>query len=104
MFKIEELAGSLIKQGRFREAIPKVMNELCIALYKGVITEDELFNPISGMPAVLAQVCLNPTNLKQVNAFGDKLLSLAIRCGLVEVTTAEEFNKNVKDSREANDA
>ena len=100
-FKIEELSGSLIKQGRFDAAIPKVINELHIALNKGVISEDELFNPVYGMPAVLARICLNPSNMDVVNKFGDKMLSIAIRCGLLEVARTEEYDKNVQESREA---
>lgn len=100
MFKIEELSGSLIKQGRFKEAIPKVINELHVALNKGAIGEEELFNPIIGLPAVLAQICLNPSDMKQVNAFGDKMLNLAIRCGLLEIAKSDEYEKNVRESRE----
>ena len=101
MFKIEELSGSLIKQGRFKEAIPKVMNEIAIALNKGFLTEDELLNPVSGIPATLARVCLNPSDIKTVNLLGDKMLRLAIRCNLLEVVKTEEYDKNVQESREA---
>jgi hypothetical protein len=102
MFKIEELAGSLIKSGRFKEAVPHVLNELAIAMRNGVVTERELLNPVCGLLARFMHVCLNPTNVDEVQKLGNAFIMLALRTpGMVEIASKEEYEKNVKESREA---
>lgn len=98
MFKIEELSGSLIRSGRFKEAISVFQNEIRLALNAGVITEAEMFN----LQFRFCSILLNPSDMFAVNTLSDSMLKLAMRIpGYLPKVTPEEFEKNVKASREA---
>lgn len=102
MFKIHELAGSLIKSGRFKDAVPVVINELAIAMRNGVITQEELLNPITGLLSRFMHICLDPSDFEKVQKLGNAFILLALRTpGMVEVCSQEEYEQNVKESREA---
>jgi hypothetical protein len=102
MFKINELAGSLIKSGRFKDAVPIVINELAIAMRHGVITQEELLNPIGGLLARFMHICLDPSDYDSVQKLGNAFIMLALRIpGMVETCSQEEYELNVKESREA---
>jgi len=78
MFQIEELAGSLIKSGRFQDAIEVFGKELLLAMGFGVITKEEVFGT-DGIIARFNRIILNPCNLDEVNKLGDDLIFIAIR-------------------------
>ena len=78
MFKIEELAGSLIKQGRFKDALPVVGHELSLAIAHSVISRREYFGP-DGIMVRLGNILLNPGDTEAVQKLGDDLIYIAIR-------------------------
>lgn len=97
MFKLEELSGSLIRSGRFKEAIPVLLNELFRALKHGVISEDEMRNILTRFGCIL----LNPSDMVDVRNLSESMLRLVLRIpGYVPTVSYEEFDKNVKASRE----
>jgi hypothetical protein len=97
MFKLEELSGSLIRSGRFKDAIPIFYFEVKMALSRGVISELEMFS----LSQDFATVLLNPADVDTVSELGEKMIKLALRIpGLVPVVS-EDYEANVKASREA---
>lgn len=99
MFRLEELSGSLIKQGRFAEAIDRFYCEINIARQHGVITLTEFVD----LSRAFAKVLLNPSCFDEVQTLGNQMLQLAIRIpNYVPTISEKEFKKNVKESREAN--
>ena len=78
LFKIEELSGSLIKSGRFQDAIEVFNKELMEAMYEGVISTSELLGP-GGIISRFNHILLNPSNLDAVNKLGDDMIYIAIR-------------------------
>lgn len=99
MFRLDELSGHLIKSGRFKDAIDKFYFELDTAKTLGVITYDEFYF----LSRQFAFILLNPSDYKEVEALGNKMLNLAIRIpGKLPIVSEEEFKKNVKQSREDN--
>ncbi len=103
MFKVmEELSGSLIKSGKFRQAIPQFTTELRMALKNGVISEQEIFGS-KGLLNRFSAILLNPSNFDEVQALGNSMLHLALRIpNAVPVVTKDVFDRNVKDSRGPN--
>jgi hypothetical protein len=97
MFKIEELSGSLIKSGNFKDAIDPFYAELDEAFIAGCIT----YNEWLGLSKAFAWILLNPSNYEDVKAVGDKMIALAVRLEKLPAVSTEEFNANVKKSREA---
>jgi hypothetical protein len=99
MFKLEELSGTLIKSGRFKEAVPVFSHEIRQALAYGILTEKELFEVIIPEWSI---ILLNPSNFDQVQKFGNMMLQLALRIpNKLPRVSHEEFDNNVKKSREA---
>lgn len=97
MFKIEELSGSLIKSGQFRQAIPMFNRELKSAVDAGCITLSEMFH----LNAEFFELLLIP-NVAKAEDLGEKMIKLALRIpSYVKIVTKDEFDKNVKESREA---
>lgn len=97
MFKLNELSGSLIKQGRFKESIDVFYNELELAVDNHVITWKEL----SDLSRDFSKILLNPSDYSFVQRLGTQMVNLAIRIpGYVPKATPEEFEANVKASRE----
>ena len=78
MFKIEELAGTLIKSGRFVDAINIFGQEVNLAYDYGVITKEELFGP-NGIIARFNRILLNPADVEEVKKLGDDMIFIAIR-------------------------
>jgi hypothetical protein len=76
IFKIDtvELSGSLIKSGRFQEAIPLLFQELDEAHGNGVITHDELMS----IQLDFCRLLLKP-DAKNADWLGTKMLHLAVR-------------------------
>lgn len=98
MFKINELSGHLIKSGRFKEAIPKFYDELKECVANGVIS----FRETTQLSEAFAHILLNPSDILEVNSLGDKMITLVLRIpGKIPTVTEEEFEANVKASREA---
>lgn len=94
-FKIEELSGSLIKSGKFNEAIVPFFKEIDHAQAWGVITHNEMLT----LQEDFCWLLLHP-DVKKAENLGTRMLNLAIRIpGKVEVVK-EEFDKNVQESRE----
>jgi hypothetical protein len=97
MFKIEELSGSLIRSGRFKDAIPAFHAEIRLALKHGVITEAEMFNLLQGFAAIL----LCPSDMFGVEVLSESMQRLALRIpDYVPQVSQEQFDANVKASRE----
>lgn len=97
MFKIEELSGSLIRSGKFKEAIPSFNRELQFAVNRGCITLDELFE----INTEFCQLLLVP-NVVEAEDLGDKMIKLALRIpDFVPAVPLVDFDNNVKESREA---
>lgn len=78
MFKIDELGGVIFKQGRFRDALPKVAEELSLAISHRVITHNEYFGK-NGIMVRLCNILLNPNDVDAVQKLGDDLIYIAIR-------------------------
>lgn len=78
IFKLDELAGSLVKSGRFLEAIPEFLKELNLAMEHGVLTESEIYGQ-QGVIARFCYVCLNPSNYDEVHKLGSDLILIAMR-------------------------
>jgi hypothetical protein len=78
MFKIDELAGSLVKQGRFKDALPVIGEELRRAIAHQVITNMEYFGP-NGIMVRLGNILLNPADAEAVEKLGNDLIYIAIR-------------------------
>lgn len=98
MFKIEELSGSLIRSGRFADAIWPFSNELQAALHHGVISIDEMFT----LNRHFNRILLNPSKTEEVVDLSNRMIKLALRIpDYVPVAKQKEFDKNVKASREA---
>jgi hypothetical protein len=97
-FKVEELAGSLIKSGRFKEAIPRFTALLGAALDQGVVTENEYYEVLREFMHIL----LNPSDFNQVQEYGNKILSLNLRLHRPTSTEKLVFDKNLKESRGLN--
>lgn len=97
MFKIEELSGSLIRSGRFREAIPAFNRELQFAMNRGCITLGELFD----LNTSFCQILLNPSNVDYVSELSDKMIRLAMRIPDFMPVVTSDYEENVKASREA---
>lgn len=95
MFKIEELSGSLIRSGRFKDAIPKFFEELRLALTRGVITEGEMF----ALSSDFAEILLNPSNIDNVSFVSERMLKLALRIPDYVPNVTTDYEKNVKASR-----
>lgn len=91
MFKIEELSGSLIKSGRFRDAIIPFISELDKAHAQGVITSGES----KMLHRAFCELLLIP-DASSATILGDKMLALSLRMPPIEVA---EFHRNVEDSR-----
>jgi hypothetical protein len=91
MFKIEELSGSLIKSGRFDDAIRVFFNELDKAHENGVISRDEMIR----LQREFSYLLLRP-DAAQAKKLGDAMLALSLRMPPVAEAV---FEKNVKDSR-----
>lgn len=98
MFKIEELSGSLIRSGKFKEAIPTFNRELQFAMNRGCITLGELFD----INTEFCELLLVPS-VTEAEDLGNKMIKLALRIpDFVPIVPAVEFDANVKASREAN--
>lgn len=98
MFKLDELSGHLIKSGRFKEAIPKFYAELEEARINGVISLKEM----TSLSKDFAEILLNPSSYSDVEILGNKLIALVVRIpGKLKKVSEEEFDANVKASREA---
>lgn len=96
MFKIEELSGSLIRSGKFSEAIPKFWSEIQLALQHGIITQAELLE----CGEYFSRILLNPSDVDEVNALAGHMIKLAFRIpDYVPSVPTEEFKDNVKASR-----
>jgi hypothetical protein len=78
MFKIDELAGQLIKSGRFTDAIPVFGKELEKALAANVVTKTEVFGE-TGIIARFNRILLKPNNVEDAQKLGDDLICIAIR-------------------------
>lgn len=78
MFKIDELGGSLIKSGRWIDAIPKVAQELELAIRHRVISSQEYFGK-NGVMERLCKMFLNPNDTDAAAKLGDDLIYIAIR-------------------------
>jgi hypothetical protein len=78
MFKIDELAGTLVKSGRFKDAIPVLGKELQMAIEHRVITNQEYFGP-RGIMARFCEMLLNPNSADAAQKLGDDLICIAIR-------------------------
>jgi hypothetical protein len=78
MFKIDEIAGVMVKSGRFKEAVPKIAAELELALAHRVITMREYFGP-NGVFERICKVMLNPNDVDAIQKLGDDLIFIAIR-------------------------
>lgn len=97
MFKIEELSGSLIRSGRFKEAIPIFFMELKAAMSHAVITDIEMFS----LSQAFASILLNPSNHELVEDLSSKMIKLALRIPNMVPTVSVDYETNVKASREA---
>jgi hypothetical protein len=78
MFKIAELAGTLVKSGRFTDAIPVMGKELQLAIAHRVITNEEYFGP-NGIMTRFCKMLLNPNSVEDAQKLGDDLIFIAIR-------------------------
>jgi hypothetical protein len=96
MFKIEELSGSLIKSGRFKDAITAFVVELAAADNAGLVTAVEHMN----LQKEFCNLLLVP-DAKAAASLGDKMLALRLRVISRLSLPKEEFDENVKKSREA---
>lgn len=95
MFKVTEIAGQLIKSGKFNDAIPVVIDELDYALREGVIMRDEMLALVQDWTHVL----LNPSDFEQVQRVGERFISLAMRLpDYVQQVDQTEYKKNIEKS------
>lgn len=96
-FRIEELSGSLIKSGRFKDSIEPFFLELEQAWENGVITVNEL----RVLERSFAHLLLVP-NAEDARLLGEKMLTLHMRIlSIKQPFDDEAFEANVKASREA---
>lgn len=93
MFKIEELSGSLIKSGRFKESIGPFILELDVALEKGVITRLEMIV----LQREFCHLLLVPDAI-EAKKLGDKMLALSLR---MPPLPDSEFHENVRKCRKS---
>jgi hypothetical protein len=96
MFKIEELSGSLIRSGRFVDAIPAFNRELQFAINRGCITLGELFS----LNTMFCNILLNPSDYDEVAELSDKMIKLALRIPDFVPVVCSDYEENVKASRE----
>lgn len=75
MFKIEELSGSLIRSGKFKEAIPQFNSEMVAAMEAGCLGITEFFFVNEQFQNIL----LNPSNMDDVEALSTSMIRLALR-------------------------
>ena len=92
-FKIEELSGSLIKSGRFKEAINPFVSELDKAHEKGVITRAEMIL----LQKAFCHLLLVPV-VADARALGDKMLALQLRMPSI---SESEFLGNLRESKKS---
>jgi hypothetical protein len=92
-FKIEELSGSLIKSGKFAEAIVPFFRELDEAHGNGVITHNEFL----ALQQDFCWLLLKP-DVQKAQSLGTRMMYLAIRI------PGKVPNENIKlvDTDEAN--
>lgn len=95
MFKVKEVAGQLIKSGRFKEAIPLVAKELDEAIAHSLVPT----STIIGLLEDWSYILLDPSDFDEVQTLGNKFIQLAVRIpGYVEQVNREEYEKNKKAS------
>lgn len=74
---MNEVAGQLIKSGRFRQAIPLVLYEMKLADDFGLLTNMEKYGE-NGLLERLFKLMLNP-DYNDAQALGESFMQLAMR-------------------------
>lgn len=94
MFRLDEISGSLIKQGRFKEAITKFYYEIDLAINSNAISYKEMM----ALCESFSHLLLSPS-VDAAKELGDKMIMLAIRLPNYVPRVGNEFYDNIEKSK-----